>query len=324
MSADPFKNPVSPRVTFDNYVIPETVQAVQMPRKEVASRVTPTVVAVSVIAVLTFLLGIMSTLQFMGPRQMVVASAPVQAGADSLTQIVSASLQDDVTRQDTASLLATPVAQAIRAEPSVPSLEAAVLQGLTPERTIGKLTQSEKALKAQEAIAIVSRNKLRMLREGVLAGLYTVDSTTKDGEKRIVLTTVNADLTSQSMANLLRKAGEEGVIDIPRSLSTAEGDLDMDTLLFNLVQTSLAGDGTVEGAEAAREMSRRAFAASSAKTRDIKGERVYVVESGDSLAYISLQFYGKPSEFNRIFEANRSVLASPDRIQIGQRLIIPG
>jgi len=70
-------------------------------------------------------------------------------------------------------------------------------------------------------------------------------------------------------------------------------------------------------------MSRRAFAASSAKTRDVKGERVYIVEPGDSLAYISLQFYGKPSEFDRIFEANRSVLSSPDRIQIGQRLIIP-
>jgi hypothetical protein len=206
----------------------------------------------------------------------------------------------------------------------LPALEAAVLQGLTPQRTVGKLTKNEMAQKAQEAIEIVSRNKLRMLREGVMAGLYTVDSVNKDGEKRIVLTTINADLTSQSMANLLRKAGQEGVIEIPSSLNTAEGNVDMDTLLFNLVQTSLANDGTVEGAEAAREMSRRAFAASSAKTREVKGERVYIVEPGDSLAYISLQFYGKPSEFERIFEANRSVLASPDRIQIGQRLIIPG
>ena len=322
MSADPFKDPISPSVTFDSYVIPNTVQVLKQPAAAVLPRVNTPVIAFSIIAVLTFLLGIMTTLQFMGPRQVIVTNAAIQPGTDSLSQIVNASLQDDVTRQDTTDLLATPAASQ-RAQTGVPSLAAAVLQGLTPQRTIGKLTKDEMALKAQEAIAIVSRNKLRMLREGVLAGLYTVESANKDGKKRIVLTTVNADLTSQSMANLLRKAGEEGLIDIPKSLNTAEGKLDMDTLLFNLVQTSLASDGTTAGAEAARQMSRLAFAASSAKTREVKGERVYIVESGDSLAYISLQFYGKPSEFTRIFEANRSVLASPDRIQIGQRLIIP-
>jgi hypothetical protein len=323
MSADPFKDPASPSVTFDSYVIPDTVQTLQQPAQPARARLNPTVVAVSVIAVLTFLLGIMTTLQFMGPRQVVVTNAAVQPTTGNLSQFVNASLQEEVTRQETESLLATPSVPA-RAEPGLPALEAAVLQGLTPQRTVGKLTKNEMAQKAQEAIEIVSRNKLRMLREGVMAGLYTVDSVNKDGEKRIVLTTINADLTSQSMANLLRKAGQEGVIEIPSSLNTAEGNVDMDTLLFNLVQTSLANDGTVEGAEAAREMSRRAFAASSAKTREVKGERVYIVEPGDSLAYISLQFYGKPSEFERIFEANRSVLASPDRIQIGQRLIIPG
>lgn len=327
MSTDPFREPVSPSITFDRYVIPETVQEVRRPAAPPRFQINATVIAVCVIVVLTFLLGIMTTLQFMGPRQVVVTDTAggVQPGAANLTHLVSASLEQDVSRQDTTDLLATSVSQSIptRAEPALPALEAAVLQGLSPSRTVGKLTEDEMAQKAQEAIAIVSRNKLRMLREGVLAGLYTVDSTTKAGEKRIVLTTINADLTSQSMAKLLRKAGEEGLIDIPRSLSTAEGDVDMDTLLFNLVQTSLANDGTVAGAEAAREMSRRAFAASSAKTSDVKGERVYTVEPGDSLAYISLQFYGRPSEFTRIFEANRGVLSSPDRIQIGQRLIIP-
>lgn len=325
MSADPFKDPVTPNVTFDSYVIPETVQVVREAAKPAPPRMNSTIIAVSVIAVLTFLLGIMTTLQFMGPRQVVATNTTEQPSAENLTQLVSASMadQEEVSRQETADLLATPIAPA-RAEPVLPALEAAVLQGLTPQRTVGKLTKDEMVQKSKEAIAIVSRNKLRMLREGVLAGLYTVDSETADGKKRIVLTTINAELTGKTMANLLRKAGEDGLIDIPASLNTAEGTVDMDTLLFNLVQTSLASDGTVDGAEAAREMSRRAFAASSAKTRDVKGERVYVVEPGDSLAYISLQFYGKPSEFDRIFEANRSVLSSPDRIQIGQRLIIPG
>jgi len=165
---------------------------------------------------------------------------------------------------------------------------------------------------------------MRMLREGVLAGVYTVKAKQDGDTKRLVLETVNAEMTRESTGNLLLEAAERGDIDIPASLNTADGEIDLDTLLFNLIQTSLATDGTPEGEEAAREMSRRAFAASSAKTIDVKGARVYVVEAGDSLAYISLQFYGRPYEYERIFQANRDVLSSPDLIRTGQRLIIPG
>jgi nucleoid-associated protein YgaU len=321
MSNYGYQDPTSPRITFDSYVIPETIQE-QTPQRA-PMNVNGTIVAVSVIAVLTFLLGIMATLQFVGPRQPEMAAAvSVEPSPAALEQFVAASLEQDVTRQETADLLTTSAAGLI--ERQVPQLEEAVLQGLMPSRSVGKLTHAERQEKAREALAIVSRNKLRMLREGVLAGVYTVKTKTENGQRRIVLTTINADLTSQTMADLLRKAAKEGRIDIPASLSTADGDVDMDTLLFNLVQTSLAEDGTVEGAEAARELSRRAFAASNAKTREVKGERVYVVEAGDSLAYISLQFYGRPSDYERIFEANRALLQTPDRIQIGQRLIIPG
>lgn len=324
MSADNPQDPVSPRLTFDSYVIPETVR--QAPAAPAPGfRPNPMIIAVGVIAVLTFLLGIMTTLQFVGPRQVVVTSAPgvVTPSPEMLGQIVSASLEQGVTRQETADLLTTTSAPA-RAEPAVPDLQSAVLAGLQPKRTVGKLTEDEMSQKAREAIAIISRNKMRMLREGVLADLYTIKSSNENGKKRIVLRTINADLTQKSMENLILDAADKGLIEIPQSLNTADGKVDMETLLFNLVQTSLANDGTAEGAAAAREMSRRAFAASSAKTREVKGERVYIVEPGDSLAYISLQFYGKPSDYDRIFNANRSVLDSPDRIQIGQRLIIPG
>lgn len=91
----------------------------------------------------------------------------------------------------------------------------------------------------------------------------------------------------------------------------------------NLIQTSLVRDGTAERLEAVTGMSRRAFAASSATTQDLAGSRIDVVEPGDSLAYISVQFYGRPNAYPRIFEANREQLRSPDLIQVGQRLIIP-
>jgi len=338
-------DPVSPSITFDSYVIADTIRqdkpaaaaaAVAAPPPEPVARsgANPMVLAVGVIALLTFFLGVLVTLQFTGSRSAAVAAAavtprPVISTAmpapspSSLDQFVAASLEQDVTRQQTPDIL-TPGVSAGLAQPQVNDLEVAVLQGLTPARTVGNLTEAEKQQAIAKAQSIVSRNKLRMLREGVLAGVYTVEAENIDGNRRIVLKTINADLTSTTMANLLRQAASEGKIQIPASLNTADGNVDMDTLIFNLVQTSLANDGTKDGAEAARELSRRAFAASSAKTKEVKGERVYVVESGDSLAYISLQFYGRPSDFEKIYQANRSVLSSPDKIQIGQRLIIPG
>jgi nucleoid-associated protein YgaU len=54
----------------------------------------------------------------------------------------------------------------------------------------------------------------------------------------------------------------------------------------------------------------------------------YVVSEGDHLAIIALKFYG-PDEGNkkinvdRIFEANRKLLKSPDEILVGQKLTIP-
>jgi nucleoid-associated protein YgaU len=51
--------------------------------------------------------------------------------------------------------------------------------------------------------------------------------------------------------------------------------------------------------------------------------QTYSVKSGDTLSKISKQFYGDPNEYMRIFYANRDKLRDPDRIQIGQRLVIP-
>jgi nucleoid-associated protein YgaU len=51
--------------------------------------------------------------------------------------------------------------------------------------------------------------------------------------------------------------------------------------------------------------------------------QTYEVKSGDNLSKISKQFYGDPNEYMRIFYANRDKLRDPDKIQIGQKLIIP-
>ena len=53
------------------------------------------------------------------------------------------------------------------------------------------------------------------------------------------------------------------------------------------------------------------------------GSQTYEVKGGDNLSKISKQFYGDPNEYMRIFYANRETLKDPDKIQIGQKLVIP-
>jgi nucleoid-associated protein YgaU len=54
-----------------------------------------------------------------------------------------------------------------------------------------------------------------------------------------------------------------------------------------------------------------------------QGFAVYKVRSGDTLSSIANQFYGDPSKFTIIFEANRDQLTNPNVIIVGQELRIP-
>lgn len=51
--------------------------------------------------------------------------------------------------------------------------------------------------------------------------------------------------------------------------------------------------------------------------------RTYTVQAGDTLSKIAKQFYGNANEYNKIFQANRDKLSDPDKIQIGQELVVP-
>jgi hypothetical protein len=51
--------------------------------------------------------------------------------------------------------------------------------------------------------------------------------------------------------------------------------------------------------------------------------QTYVVVAGDTLSKISKRFYGDANEYMRIFYANREQLSDPDKIKVGQKLVIP-
>ena len=64
--------------------------------------------------------------------------------------------------------------------------------------------------------------------------------------------------------------------------------------------------------------------ASKLNTTDDDGDIVYTVESGDTLSHIALNYYGDAgrSSYMKIAEANG--LDDPNKIQVGQKLKIPG
>ena len=47
------------------------------------------------------------------------------------------------------------------------------------------------------------------------------------------------------------------------------------------------------------------------------------VVKGDTLSKIAEKYYGDPSLFSQIFEANKDVLTDPNKIAVGQKLRIP-
>lgn len=73
--------------------------------------------------------------------------------------------------------------------------------------------------------------------------------------------------------------------------------------------------GNVSGVAAVKDMMSVDQSAPEAK--------YYTVVSGDTLSKISKQFYGDANKYNVIFEANKPMLKSPDKIYPGQNLRIP-
>lgn len=292
------------------------------------SNTLPWAIAVGAI---TFAVGVTGTLYFVQSQQ----NSQNEAMASLMMQMSDM----QVNRAQTPDLLSVAPVAAAPAAVAPPAPAPAPAANPTPEvvpvaavPTIPSATQAlalspaelqEKEEKIAEAIAIANRNQLRMLTEGVVAGLYSVTAESSDGSgSRIALQPRNAANTAQELESILAAAAASGDIDVPDAINTSDGNIDPQTLLFDIVQRSLA-NGTEEEAAAARELQLRAFAASSAETQIVNGERFYTVESGDSLAYIALQFYGATNEYNRIFDANRDQLSTPDKVQIGQRLRIP-
>ncbi len=110
--------------------------------------------------------------------------------------------------------------------------------------------------------------------------------------------------------------------------------------------TMLSGDSVITRSEAARlrnenlnlhkdlearavpgrtatEKSPQEGGTSSKKAPSRKGDRSYVVQSGDTLFSISRKFYKSPERWKEILDANRKSIHDPKKLTVGQTLVIP-
>jgi LysM domain len=92
--------------------------------------------------------------------------------------------------------------------------------------------------------------------------------------------------------------------------------------LIDSSYSDLTCDITVDTSRAQTQQGGQTMTAGASISGGQSGRR-YTVQSGDTLSKISARFYGSPSQYNKIFEANRNILSDPNKIQPGQELVIP-
>ncbi|WP_368185265.1 LysM peptidoglycan-binding domain-containing protein [Aestuariibius sp. HNIBRBA575] len=125
------------------------------------------------------------------------------------------------------------------------------------------------------------------------------------------------------VVELLANAANNGLIHIPEGVQAANGQVDARALLFSLVEKAVSEEGIDTSASAQMVNAVASVTPQRPPVSRHTQDAYYVVESGDSLAFIALQYYGRTDAYRVIYEANPGTLSSPDQIRVGQRLLIP-
>jgi hypothetical protein len=286
--------------------------------------------------VLTVVLGFSAALVMFGGDDL--AQQAVHVVTPSGNVIIAGSTErssdDAPTRALTSDLTEVAKAYMPPEAPAGSDLAVAVLAGLrastqgeaiiTPENIETVTPVVSETPESAESAESVGAQMVRSLRASVLDGAYTVENVEQKGVMRVLLRATDANLVENlSVDDFTTQSAAQSAVSHD-ALKTPEGGIDVETMLLSLVQTSLREDGDADSAAAARDLSRRVFAASTARTDEVGGQRFYTVQAGDSLAYIALQFFGTADAYSRILDANPDTLQSSEPIQLGQRLIIPG
>ena len=88
--------------------------------------------------------------------------------------------------------------------------------------------------------------------------------------------------------------------------------------------TSKVGDaGLVNKIEVVQQKAPQPTPAAAAPGAQPAAGRTHKVAKGETLSHIAQKYYGKASEYNRIFEANKDQIKDPNKIREGMTIKIP-
>ncbi|AML58097.1 LysM domain/BON superfamily protein [Serratia rubidaea] len=137
------------------------------------------------------------------------------------------------------------------------------------------------------------------------------------GEKLWDTVTGNADAADQSakLKEHLNKSGLPDTDKVDVKVVDGKAVVSGDGISQELKEKILVAVGNVAGISGVEDHITVAQSA---------GESTfYTVKKGDTLSAISKEVYGDANQYNKIFEANKPMLSSPDKIYPGQVLRIP-
>lgn len=261
------------------------------------------------------------------PESQTAFLTPVTQQPEAVTQ--PASLTDAAPSDDAGRLITDALEQTPTNDDVIASVEP--LQTTTLPSTLTVDSDLAERARRMETLAIIDAG-VQELVAAVVAGQYDIHTYYESAEfsGRIHFAFVGHEADQTALELFLANAAEEGIIAHSSAVVGSDGKVNGHVMLFDLVERALE-NGTPEEQRAGERMRQEAIAllakddtvGETVVTTDTDGERVYVVEAGDSLAYIALQFYGNTNDYTKIYNANRNVLSNPQQIRVGQRLKIP-
>ncbi len=294
-----------------------------------------TVVALFVFAV--FICGLIVFRPFGGGDETVAQDrlgTPVEetAAANDEVEVTRAAPQDiaslaEAALQETAPLATDPQTGLIEAPRRVD-----VARPSTDDTRLSDMTNNVLAELGFAGVKPVTTNAQtqRQSTSEILAGIEAATGNTsvlqeRDTLEAIVIAALRAGTSDEEIDQIVNTAAAEGTVAVPEILVTSDGRVDTHVLLTNIVtQAQLAAGGPAPSIpEATPENTQGMEVRVVQQATEAVQARFYTVQPGDSLGKISITFFGSVEHYEAIFEANRGLLSSPDRIRVGQRLVIP-
>ena len=274
------------------------------------------------IVVICAVLILMNPMDFMGRatrEAQLQAEAPVAAqqtatapagDVSSLTAAVTQSLQGGASAP-----AAAPVAEVAAAEGEA---QIRISEG-TIESTAAAIMADLTAAADGTQEARAEDTAMQEMTASVLAGLEGLKpAAAAPTLETMVSAAMIEGRSNEEIAALVNEAAAAGQVEVPGMLVTAEGKVDTDVLLAMISAESEGAFGQGD-ASPATEVIEGGTQAMLAQTTDVE----YIVQPGDSLGSLALRFYGDAGMYPAIYDANRQVLATPESIRWGMRLVIP-